>query len=57
MGQAEGMERRCAAGLGNSEIPSGHPSGDARWRAGMSGAQGQGGDGDVNGKVISRNSI
>lgn len=47
---------RCAAGLGNSEIPSGHPSGDARWRAGMSGAQGKSGDGDINGKVISRNS-
>lgn len=46
---------RCA-GLGNSEIPSGHPSGDARWRAGMSGAQGKNGDGDINGKVISRNS-
>lgn len=40
MGQVEGNEE-CSAGQVNSEIPSGHPSGDVRQIAGMSGSQGK----------------
>lgn len=45
--------QQCLAGHVHFETPSGHPSGDVREMAGMPGPQGKGGDGDINGKVIS----
>ena len=47
--------QQCFVGHVHFEIPSGHPSGDVRETAGMSGPQRKGGDGGINEKVISKN--